>query len=189
MAVFALQERDFYEAIGGERNQEESLAQLRHEIAACERREKNKLHLEAKLEDQYLNRKVAQEVYELLKTKYQAERQGAIARKAQLESELEQLGRQREAFASLAELRKKFITRLYQLTTAQYRELFTLLNFRIDVGKPVDDFPEWTAFAAKYNAGHPEKPGLYSDIKFYLGIPLPAARKLRNIVLPVPAPG
>jgi len=189
MAVLLFQERDFYEAIGGERNQEESLARLRHEIAACERREENKLHLEAKLEDQYLNRKVAQEVYELLKTKYQAERQGAVARKVQLESELEQLGRQREAFASLAELRKKFIIRLYQLTTAQYRELFTLLNFRIDVGKPVDDFPEWTAFAAKYNADHPKKPGLYSDIKFYLGIPLPAARKLGRIVLPVPAPG
>ena len=93
---------------------------------------------ETELERRDMMGQIHGEVYKRLKVTYQTERIYINECKAAITSELAQLSREKEAQESLLQIKLKFHDRLCKLNHAEWRDLFTILNLKVNVGDDVD---------------------------------------------------
>lgn len=124
---------EIYETLTNRKNQKELEKRLRKELINCEARYNKYLQLEATLEHRFMNNEIDPQVYPLNKARYQVERKGAEAGKREIQSQLQQIGREKDAIASVEALRSRFAHRLDSLTTAEWRELLSSFNVALHV--------------------------------------------------------
>ena len=115
---------------------------LRQELSRLDGKYNKLVNLEAELEHRNLLGTIDEEVYQRLKAKYRAERQWVKDREQAINDELLQLDRQTDAIASLDRLANVFLDRLDNLTIAEWRQLFSVLNLEIHVRAVTKDTPK-----------------------------------------------
>lgn len=161
------QPEEFYEYFGNRQNQTNQKEYLLNEQHSLETKYNKNISQETELEHNNLQGQVHPEVYRRLKARYQTARIYIEDRKQATAEELKQLEHHAEVIASLDDIRARFIDRMSQLTKAEWRELFIILNLSVHV-KTADntDWPDELH-------GMFAKGSVASKVEVHFGIPLP----------------
>lgn len=141
--MFEYPDDNLYERVGHGRTLRNVEPELRLELKRQETRRATLLRNEATLEERFIAGRIDDDVYGLLKLKYQSQREGAESRRDELLIQLAQMGREEEAVQSLSALRDKYLGKLDSLSNEEWRELFSVLNVRITVDTPFNDEAEF----------------------------------------------
>ena len=131
--MLTLEPEELYATLVNSKNQEELKNRLVKELASCEARYSKCLQLEATLEHRFMNNEIDPQVYPLNKARYQVERKGTEVRKLEIQNQLEQIGREKDAVTSIETLQSRFAHRLDDLTTSEWRDLLSSLNVELHV--------------------------------------------------------
>ena len=145
--MLTLGSEEIYEVLTNKSNQKQVEKRLMKELTGYEARYNRCLQLEAMLEHRLMNREIDPEVYPLNKARYQLERKGAETRKREIESQLEQIGREKDAIASVETLRSRFAHKLESLTIAEWRELLGSFDVALHVSPVKIENEEERAFS------------------------------------------
>ncbi len=132
-SLLSLEPHDFYEQIVNKENQKEAQKSLNRELKSLKVKHNRNINAETELENRSLMGMVHPEVYQRLKSKYQAERIWIEERVGVINDEVVQLNREGEAIASLQQIKDRFSGRLNELTNAEWCEIFIALNLQIFV--------------------------------------------------------
>ena len=128
-----LQREDFYKQIGDQGNIDQTRESLEKELRSLDAKYNSNLNRETELENRDLLGQVHPEVYQRLKSSYQAERIWIEQRREVIEQQLEQLKQQADIASTWWELREQVTGKIDQLTNAEWRELFIGLNLEVHV--------------------------------------------------------
>ena len=122
---------EFYGRLADKRNRVETAASLQNELQTLQIRYEKNINAETELENRNLLGQEHPEVYQRVKTRLHSQRKWIQERQEYVEGMLAQLGRDINVITSLNEIRAKFNGRLDELTDAEWRQLFTILNLEI----------------------------------------------------------
>ena len=122
---------EFYGRLADKRNRVETAASLQNELQTLQIRYEKNINAETELESRNLLGQEHPEVYQRVKTRLHSQRKWIQERQEYVEGMLAQLGRDINVITSLNEIRAKFNGRLDELTDAEWRQLFTILNLEI----------------------------------------------------------
>jgi len=133
--ILIQQPDDFYKTIANDEHRQRTIEDLTHDLQECDVKYAKKTQLLANLEHRFLSQQVDKDTYQLLKGRYIVERDGVDRRRNELQSAMRQIGREKEAAESLADLALKYKLRLLyeDLPNHDWRNLFLALNLRIRV--------------------------------------------------------
>jgi site-specific DNA recombinase len=133
--ILIQQPDDFYKTIAKDEHRQKTAEDLTRDLQECDVKYAKKTQLLANLEHRFLSQEVDQDTYRVLKNRYIVERNGVDTRRNELLSAMRQIGREKEAAESLADLAFKYRLRLLyeDLPTHDWRNLFLALNLRIRV--------------------------------------------------------
>jgi len=122
---------EFYGRLADKRNRVETAASLQNELQTLQLRYEKNINAETELESRNLLGQEHPEVYQRVKTRLHSQRKWIQERQEYAEGMLAQLGRDINVITSLNEIRAKFNGRLDELTDAEWRQLFIILNLEI----------------------------------------------------------
>lgn len=131
--MLTLDPEDLYKVLIDSKNQENLENRLKEELVSCDARYNKCLQLEATLEYRYISNEIDPQVYPLTKARYQVERKGIETRKKDIQNQLEQIGREKDAVNSIETLQSRFAHKLDSLTNAEWRDLLTSVNVELHV--------------------------------------------------------
>lgn len=140
--LFQYKADEFYRLINKRQNREVLARQLGKELADCKAKYEKNLKMGATLEERYMNGEIDEEVYPLNKAKFKVARQAAQNRIQEIQDQLAQLGREKEAVESLVQLREKFVNKLDRLTTREWQHLLSVLGVELHVCKLPESLQE-----------------------------------------------
>ena len=106
---------------------------VRHELKQLESRRDRITNAETDLEQRSLLKEVDDEIYQRLKTRFVTQRQWIADRCNEIQSQLLQLSRQAEVEDVLDVIYQKFWHQLDTMSSAEWRDLVTLLNVEVYV--------------------------------------------------------
>jgi hypothetical protein len=173
-------ERDkFYEVISNSHNVEQVRQSLEKELKGLHAKLNRNINAEVELENRNLMGQEHEQVYSRLRIRYETERRWVEERQEAIRSELAQLGRQDEAATALEQIRERFIGRLEELTSEEWRDLWVVLNMGIHVGDHDNLMDTYWPDHWWQNAGSP-------GVLITFGLPLPKAEDIGNIVSKLP---
>jgi DNA invertase Pin-like site-specific DNA recombinase len=198
--LLTLEPEELYETLVDSKNQKELESRLRGDLASCEAKYEKCLRLEATLEHRFMNHEIDPQVYPLNKARYQEERKGIEIRKRDIQNQIEQIGREKDAILSIETLQSRFTNKLDSLTIDEWRDLISSLNVELHVSPvKVDNEKERTRWEKEKQREAVDKRFSFAYQWFDYGpffitvnIPLEPNeldRFLRNIVSDCPAPG
>jgi hypothetical protein len=122
---------EFYGRFSDKRNRAETAISLQNELQTLRIRYDKIINAETELESRNLLGQEHPEVYRRVKTRLHSQRKWIQERQEHIEGMLAQVGREVNVIASLNEIRAKFNGRLDELTDAEWRQLFIILNLEI----------------------------------------------------------
>ena len=122
---------EFYGRLTDKRNRVETAASLQNELQTLQLRYEKNINAETELESRNLLGQEHPEVYQRVKTRLHSQRKWIQERQEYVEGMLAQLGRDINVITTLNEIRAKFNGRLDELTDAEWRQLFIILNLEI----------------------------------------------------------